>query len=154
MGCGCIGKVSLVAKPAKESDCYFGCDAKGHTGSGAKCPEFTLFEGNKYGFKTTPHTCNEPTARGLFQQCDSKGDLSIDSYEFENGFSYGPGKDLDTKDSMFIMVNFNAEEDQLVSYDVSITSLATNKTYKVTREGAYLAGLSKYLKQGMVLQIS
>ena len=111
MGCGCIGQVSLVAKPVMETDCYFGCDARGHSGTGTKCPEFTLFEGNKYGFKTTPHTCSEPTARGLFQQCDSEGDLVIDSYEFESGYSYGPGKDIDTQDSLFLMINFNAEED-------------------------------------------
>ena len=139
MGCGCIGQVSLVAMPAvkedgtiDESDGYFGCDARGLTGSGAKCPEFTLFEGNRYGFKTTPHTCDDPTETGFFEKCDAEGDLSVDSYDFPKGSKYGPHgayayyqndpkEDFNSWKTMTLKIDFNAESDKLVSYDVTLT---------------------------------
>lgn len=61
-----------------ESDTHFGCDARSLTHEGALCPEFTLFEGNAYGFRTTPRACDAPSDTGYFSKCDANGDLAVD----------------------------------------------------------------------------
>ena len=83
--CSCVGQVSLLAMPAinpdgslNHSDTHFGCDARGLTSEGALCPEFTLFEGNTFGFRTTPRACQPPTETGYFSECDADGDLVVD----------------------------------------------------------------------------
>ena len=103
--CSCIGQVSLLAMPAVsadgkvdgESDTHFACDARGMSG-GELCPEFTLFEGNMHGFRTTPRACTEPTSvngGAHFTECDAEGDLGFDVHD-QTEFTYGPGGDIDT----------------------------------------------------------
>ena len=137
------------------SDTQFGCDARGLTFEGALCPEFTLFEGNMYGFRTTPRACDAPTEKGYFSTCDAEGDLAVDVKD-QTDFTYGPNMDIDTNRTMTIRVDFHADDtgNTLVGYDVTISQEATGKSFTISKSGDYLAMLSPYLQQGMAIQVS
>ena len=134
----------------KDTETHFACDARGTQG-GALCPEFSLFQGNRYGFRTTPRTCDAPNENGFFTSCDGEGKLAIDVND-QTEFTYGPGGDIDTNHTITFKVDFHADGDTLIGYDVTISQ--GDQSYTMSADGAYLAELSKYLKQGMVIQIS
>ncbi len=144
--------VSADGKVDGESDSHFACDARGISG-GELCPEFTLFEGNMHGFRTTPRACHEPTSvngGAHFTECDAEGDLGFDVHD-QAEFTYGPGGDIDTSQTVDFKVDFNADGETLVSY--TVTASQGDKSFAVTKEGEYLAKMSKYLQDGMVFQI-
>ena len=161
-GCGCMGTMSLLAMPAyqedgtlDQNDGFFGCDARG-TKDGKLCPEFTLFEGNIYGWKTTPRTCDEPNDKGHFTKCDGEGQLSFDaSTDGGDGKTYGPDSEatINTTLPFDVKIDFHASDDGETFTGYTIRLEQDDYHMEVTREGEYLAGLSKYLKQGMVFNM-
>lgn len=76
--CGCLNTFYTVKMPSKNSsgglnhnnDHWFYCDANVHD---SYCPEMDLMEANKYGFATTPHSCNAPNDKGHYDYCDGSG---------------------------------------------------------------------------------
>ena len=55
---------------------------------------------------------------------------------------------------MNFKVDFRADGDKFVGYDVTISQASTGKSFTISKDGDYLAALSFYLKQGMVIQVS
>jgi hypothetical protein len=80
--CGCLNTFYTVSMPGKDysgklnpvNDHFFYCDANV---AESLCPEFDLMEANKYGFATTPHTCNAPSAVGHYDYCDGAGQCNL-----------------------------------------------------------------------------
>ena len=105
-----------------------------------------------YGFRTTPRVCPGYDVWGYWKECDGEGDLGMDVHE-ETSFTYGPGKDIDSSKPVDVTVEFLVDDsgDNLIGYTVILKQ--GEKSYEVTKEGDYVAGLSKYIKAGMVIQV-
>ena len=138
--------INADGKVDDQRDTHFACDARGISG-GELCPEFTLFEGNMHGFRTTPRACTEPKNGAHFTKCDADGDLAFDVHD-QDEFTYGPGGDIDSNHTVDFKVDFQADGDTLVSYSITVSQ--SGKSFTVKKEGEYLAKMSKYLKNGMV----
>ena len=137
MGCDCIGQVSLVAMPGMTefgefdqiANSHFACDARGQTGNNV-CPEFTILEANKYGFKATPRACPGYSVLGHWDKCDGEGDAPYDVYGSKD-FTYGPGGDIDTNSPIDVQVEFHADGDTLTGYSVTLSQGDKSFTKKV-----------------------
>lgn len=80
--CGCFNTFYTLKVPALNSDGslwntdgYFYCDANGP--GNAYCPEMDVQEANKWGWATTPHSCNAPNAQGHYDWCDHSGQCAL-----------------------------------------------------------------------------
>jgi len=49
---------------------------------GANCPEFDIMEANKYAFRSTIHTCDDPDEKGWIKDCVHGGACSLDPYQY------------------------------------------------------------------------
>mmetsp|Transcript_31541 Transcript_31541/g.41770 ORF Transcript_31541/g.41770 Transcript_31541/m.41770 type:complete len:230 (+) Transcript_31541:530-1219(+) len=107
-------------------------------------------EGNKYGFRTTPRACDDPTDKGHFEKCDADGDLVADVAD-RTDFTYGPGGDINTNYEVDVTVEFFEENDVFTGYSMRIEQ--GNKIFTIEKKGDYLAKLTPYLKAGMVFQV-
>ena len=109
-------------------------------------------EGNQYGFRTTPRTCDDATALGHFEKCDADGDLAFDINTDQTEKSFGPGNDINPKHQVDVTVDFVIDEnDILTGYNIKVEQGDQIVTMK--KEGEYLAKLTPYLKAGMVFQV-
>ena len=79
MECGCIAAFYTVSMPAKDyngnyiggEDGFYYCDA--NQVGGTYCPEFDIMEANKFAMQTTPHSCDAPTDKGHYNNCNRSG---------------------------------------------------------------------------------
>jgi len=90
-------------QPDKAGGDYY-CDAndKGHY-----CPEMDTFEGNKYTFATTLHTCNSPNNKH-YDWCDGGG-CQANAFNVDSS-AFGPGKKIDTSKTFRITHSFGVKE--------------------------------------------
>jgi len=85
--------------PDKAGGDYY-CDAgdKEHF-----CPEMDIFEGNKYTFASTLHTCNAPNNKH-YDQCDGNG-CQVNAFNVDST-GFGPAKTIDTAKPFHISHGF------------------------------------------------
>ena len=94
--CGCIAAFYLVSAPGKNSsgqywntDGYYYCD--GNQVGGNWCPEFDIMEANQWAFQTTPHSCDNPSSVGFYNNCNRGGDCWLNNIDKLAYSDYGPG---------------------------------------------------------------
>ena len=83
--CGCDTAIYLVGLPAvnkdgslNNTDGFWYCDAQAVGGS--FCPEFDIMEANKYAFRSTIHTCDDPDEKGFVKDCERGGFCPLDQF--------------------------------------------------------------------------
>jgi hypothetical protein len=159
--CGCDADIYLVALPAISADGqYDNTDGYWYCGANygkAKCPEFDIMEGNKYGFHTAAHPCDAPTVDGHYETCSGHSECFLDQNDYGG---YGPGADVIDSDSTFhVKVNFNSTDDMssLASFVVTLSqdgrSIVMDSAQKCT-DPSYIASFGETLKNGMAIVMS
>ena len=92
--CGNVAAFYLCSMPGKDdsgnywnTDGFYYCDANKVDGN--FCPEYDIMEANKYAMQTTPHSCDAPSDKGHYYNCDKGGQCWQNTAEKMDG--YGPG---------------------------------------------------------------
>ena len=85
--------------PGPNGDYY--CDA--NQVGGTFCPEFDIMEANKYSWRTTAHTCDDPKL-GHYINCDKKGQ-GHDKDDWGKD-KFGPGSKINTNEPIHVQIKY------------------------------------------------
>ncbi len=124
VGCGCVTALYTILMPAVdyEEDPFAYCDA--NQVDGHWCPEFDIMEANKYSYRATGHTCDEPNLQGEYSNCDRHGQCSVDIHS--NGvlddFKPGSTVGIDTENEFHVRIDYHKDSaGQFSGYTVTMT---------------------------------
>jgi len=153
-GCSCNAALYLVSMPAKDNngnysggnDGTFYCDA--NKVNGQWCPEFDIMEANKYAWHTTPHTCDSPTDKGHYNNCDRGGSCFVKAWERDSN-AYGPGKRIDTNKDFHVKFSFGTS-----NFKVEMTQGSNSFVMDTTDCGNYYQKMAGDLARGMTIVVS
>ena len=138
VGCGCLTAFYAVSMPAVDNldDPFRYCGSG--TGAKAACPEYDIMEANKYGFRSTSHQCRSPNEQGIYTDCDSKGQCTVDILETEmygkimdNLYGPGPEYKIDTTKPFHVRNDWH-EGGQDLWTSFSVTLIQDRKYVKLT----------------------
>lgn len=125
--CGCNTGIYMVQMPTytqdgslNKTDGYYYC---GGNVVGAFCPEFDIMEANKYAFRSTIHTCDDPDENGWIADCERGGVCPLDQYSWKDQFG-DKGSKIDTNKPFSVKAEFHTERDELntlTGYTITMT---------------------------------
>ena len=127
VGCNCVVGLYGVRMPAVDNtDDKFGyCGANQDKVGGSLCPEFDMLEGNSFGIHTTAHSCEAPSAEGVYSACTGSGQCTVDAILDEGESSYGGSADktIDTQKPFNMRLVFDEDPSSglFVSYTTTLT---------------------------------
>ena len=147
VGCGCVTAFYSVLMPAVDSPQNafpFGyCDA--NKVGGYWCPEFDIMEANKFGFRSTGHSCDAPDAQGVYHNCDRKGQCSIDvhSNNLEHDFEPGSANGIDTDQEFHVRIEFHKDAaEKFNGYTVTLTQGTDRRVELASTDCSYLNAMT------------
>ena len=80
-------------------------------------------EANMYGFRGTDHKCDPSDENGIFGECDSRGQCSVDVLENEDDNHYGPGSDytIDTTMPFHVRADYQESDDTWTAFTITLS---------------------------------
>jgi len=151
--CGCIAAFYLISAPGKDSngnywntDGYYYCDANQVAGN--FCPEWDIMEANQWATQTTPHSCDSPTNKGFYTNCNRGGDCWLNNVNMLDYSDYGPGSNfkIDTTREWHFAINWKA--------DGSFSTTMSQDGNNVSMYGDCGSKITGDLQNGMAFAIS
>ena len=101
------------------TDGFWYCDANSPDNF---CPEFDIMEANKYSFRSTIHTCDDPDVNGFIKDCERGGFCPLDQFNYMGQF--GPGfLAIDTNQPFSVKMEFHENKDKfnvLTGYTITM----------------------------------
>ena len=147
VGCGCVTAIYSVLMPAVDSPQNafpFGyCDA--NKVGGYWCPEFDIMEANKFGFRSTGHSCDAPDALGVYHNCDRVGQCSIDVHtnNLEHDFEPGSTNGIDTDQEFHVRIEFHKDAaEKFNGYTVTLTQGTDRRVELASTDCSYLNAMT------------
>ena len=167
--CGCNTGIYAVQMPARakdgslnNTDGYWYCGAND---VGAFCPEFDIMEANKYAFRSTIHTCDDPDENGYIKDCERGGVCALDQYSWKNKFG-DKGTSIDTNKPFTVKAEFHtigraSRSRTLTGYTITMTQGnntfvldSADGTSKDCDVDQYIGKMGKSMVDGMALVFS
>jgi len=123
VGCGCLTAFYGVLMPGLDNveDPFQYCGA-GRSAKAA-CPEFDIMEANKFGFRSTSHKCDPPSAEGIFGECEHRGSCTTDILTNETESDYGPGSEysIDTTRQFSVRADYQESAGMWTAFTITLT---------------------------------
>lgn len=141
------------------TDGFWYCDANSPYNF---CPEFDIMEANKYAFRSTIHTCDDPDEHGFISDCERGGFCPLDQFNYKGQFG-DKAELIDTNQPFTVNMTFNADEDKmdvLTGYTLKMTQgdnvfvLDTNDGTSYECDEGLIGKMGKNLADGMALVFS
>ena len=117
---------------------------------GCECPEFDIMLANKYGFRSTGHTCGSQDASGAYHNCDGRGSCSSDVHEndFDHDYMPGSANGIDTNQEFHVRIEYLTDsENEFIGYSVTLTQGTDRRIELVSTGCHYLRKMTNDIKR-------
>ena len=143
--CGCNAAAYFVNMPAEQRGAWgdYYCDA--NHGNNQWCPEYDTYEGNKYTFASTPHTCNSTSQHGC-SWCDGGGCQTNAFRVDQRGYCPRGDCKIDTTKKFTISHASGASGGTMTSMNDWLHQGDNTFSFDVCGRGDYLAQMGQSLR--------